>query len=269
MVVIPAGRFRMGSPASEVGRYDNEGPQHEVVVRSPFALGRYHVTVGEYRAFATATGRGDGGQCATWNGTQWQYQTGLGWRNPGFSQTDRDPVVCVSWEDGQAYAQWLSGRTGRGYRLPTEAEWEYAARGGTTTRWWWGESEAGQCGAANGADQSAREAVPGTSGWVFAPCRDGFAYTSPVGRFAANRFGLSDMGGNAWQWVVDCYVAGYSGASADATVANFGGDCASRALRGGSWNYGPQSSRSASRSWDGPWNRNASNGFRLARSPGR
>jgi formylglycine-generating enzyme required for sulfatase activity len=268
MMVIPSGSFRMGSPAGEAGRDPDEGPQRQVTVRAPLAVGRHAVTVGQYRAFAQATGRGDGGSCFVWTGSRWENRQGLGWRNPGFGQGDEHPVVCVSWEDAQAYARWLSQRTGHRYRLLTEAEWEYAARAGTTTRWWWGENEAQQCRHANGADQTARAQVSGASGWAVAPCTDGFAHTAPVGRFLANRFGLHDMGGNAWQWVEDCYRDSYAGAPSDASQAVTTGDCASRVLRGGSWNDSPQLLRSAFRDRLTPGGRYDNYGFRVARTPG-
>lgn len=135
MVVIPGGSFEMGSPPSEQGRRDNEGPQRTVRVGGPLAVGRHPVTVGEYRALVSATGRSDGGSCWIWtSAAKWEEQSGRNWRNPGFCQSDGHPVVCVSWEDAQAYVRWLNGRTGQRYRLLTEAEWEYAARAGTRTR---------------------------------------------------------------------------------------------------------------------------------------
>ncbi len=269
MMVIPAGRFTMGSPTSEADRRADEGPQHEVTVTAPLAVGRSHVTVGEYRAFVAATGRGDGGSCYTLNSAgEWQDQAGRSWRNPGFSQTDRDPVVCVNWEEAQAYARWLAGRTGRGYRLLTEAEWEYAARAGGSSRWWWGDNAAAQCGNANGADQTAL-GIPGwKSTWTTAPCSDGYAFTSPAGRFAANAFGLHDMAGNAWQWVGDCYRESYAGAPTEAGAMVDQGGCSSRVLRGGSWGDIPQDLRSAHRSGYPPDFRLNYLGFRVARTPG-
>jgi uncharacterized caspase-like protein len=137
LVVIPPGRFVMGSPPSEGGRENDEGPQREVTFAVAVALGRGPVTVGEFRAFAQATAHQATGGCWRWNPSKDMLELGPGldWRNPGLPQTDDHPVVCVSWADAQAYARWLSGRTGKRYRLPTEAEWEYAARAGTQTRW--------------------------------------------------------------------------------------------------------------------------------------
>ncbi len=252
MVVIPAGTFTMGSPASETGRGSDEGPQRSVTLAAPLAVGRFHVTVAEYRAFVTATGsRGDDG----WRTASYKGQ----------GQGDRHPVVNVSWEDAQAYVQWLSQRTGKRYRLLTEAEWEYAARAGTTTSRWWGDGEAGQCAAANGTDLTAKDAEPSRT---VASCRDGFLFTSPVGTFAPNRFGLHDMAGNAWQWVEDCYADSYVGASSDASIAQTSRGCDQRVLRGGSWLIFPQFLRSASRFGDTPGFRIDDTGFRIVRTPG-
>ncbi len=202
LTVIPAGSYMMGSPDGEAGRELDEGPRRRVTLREPLALGRFHVTVAEYRAFADATRRADATSCYTVVDGQWRDAPGRNWRSPGFQQTDREPVVCVSWDDAQAYAAWLTQRTGQGYRLPSEAEWEWAARGrqdGVSTRWWWGEDGAAQCRNANGADQTG---YPGNA--QAAPCADGFSHTSAVGRFGENGFRLHDMAGNAWQWLEDC-----------------------------------------------------------------
>jgi formylglycine-generating enzyme required for sulfatase activity len=266
MVVIPPGSFTMGSPASEAGRENDEGPQRTVQVREALAVGKFHVTVGEYRRFAEATGRG-APACNFWDGSKWVLEPSRTWRSPGFAQSDRHPVVCVSWEDAQAYARWLSQRTGRGYRLLTEAEWEYVARAGTRTSRWWGDGEAGQCNAANGADASGKRAF----GWGDGPatCDDGHAATSPVGSFRPNGFGLFDMAGNAWQWVEDCWKDNYQGSPTDSLVALVsGGDCGRRVLRGGSWISFPRLLRSADRIGFTPGNRYDIIGFRVARTPG-
>ena len=231
LVVIPAGEFRMGSPGSEEGRRDTEGPQLRVRVER-FALGRYEVTRGEYAAFVAATGR-DGDRCRALNGTSWEWSDGASWRSPGFPQTDEDPAVCVSWDDARAYVRWLSGETGRRYRLPSESEWEYAARAGTTTSRYWGAGPSGQCGNANGADAAGKQRF---RGWTWAvSCNDGRVFTAPVGTFAANPFGLFDMLGNVWEWVEDCWHDSYQGAPSDARAWTSSGDCGRRVVRGGSW----------------------------------
>ena len=172
LVVIPAGEFVMGSPASEEGRRDTEGPQRWVRVER-FALGRYEVTRGEYAAFAAATGRnGDGCRVLNDDG-RWERSA-----RASFPQTDEDPAVCVSWDDARAYVRWLSGETGRRYRLPSEAEWEYAARAGTSTSRYWGEGPSGQCGNANGVDAAAKRRF---ERWTRAvSCNDGRVFTASV-----------------------------------------------------------------------------------------
>lgn len=266
MVVIPAGRFTMGSPAGEPGRYADEGPQRHVTLRTTLAVGKYHVTVGEYRAFVQATGRADGESCLVWD-RELRLRPGRNWRNAGFPQTDRDPVVCVSWEDALAYAAWVSQQSRQRYRLLTEAEWEYAARAETTARWWWGDDAEGPCGVVNGADRRTRQQVLGTSHWTFVPCDDGFAYTAPVGRFVANRFGLHDMAGNAWQWVLDCYRGSYVGAPMDASTPVEMDNCTRHAQRGGSWGSSVRDLRSASRDSNAPGARSYIVGFRIGRMP--
>ena len=211
LVVIPAGTFRMGSPASEAGRYDREGPRHEVTLRSRFALGRYEVTRGEYAAFVSATGWRSSRGCYMWDGS-WNLDDEASWRAPGFAQGDGHPVVCVSWTDAQAYVRWLSEETGKGYRLPSEAEWEYAARGGTTTSRYWGDGSSAQCAHANGADASAKRVH---SGWPVASCDDGVVHTASVGSYDANAFGLFDVLGNVWEWTEDCWHGTYAGAPGD------------------------------------------------------
>lgn len=267
MAVIPAGRFRMGSPENEQDRLPDQGPQRDVVVATPLAVGRYHVTVGEYRAFVTATSRPDGDGCFVPGAAEWGMQAGRSWRRPGFAQADDDPVVCVSWEDARAYSVWLSQRTGRGYRLPTEAEWEYAARGGGTTRFWWGDAAEQQCRYANTMDRTARDVVAAAASWAVEACADGFAFVSPVGSFPANRFGLHDMSGNAWQWIQDCYRLSLAGAPSEASRAVEDADCHLRVLRGGSWAAPPLSLRAAFRFGANPVYRDNQIGFRVARTP--
>ena len=154
MVVVPAGTFRMGSPSYEGGRYDAEGPVHHVTIEQPFAVGVYEVTVEEYGRFVRATGYKAGNSCRTRDKGEWEDRSGRNWREPGFKQTEQNPVVCVNWRDARVYAEWLSDETGQGYRLLSEAEWEYAARAGTRTARYWGNDKTQQCRHANGADQT-------------------------------------------------------------------------------------------------------------------
>ena len=260
LVVIPAGEFLMGSPASEQGRDDEEGPQRRVRVER-FALGRYEVTRGEYAAFAAATRR-DGDRCVVYDDRTYRWSDRASWRSPGYRQTDEHPVVCVSWDDARAYVRWLSAETGRRYRLPSEAEWEYAARAGTSTSRYWGEGPSGQCGNENGADAAARRRF---EGYTVASCNDGREFTAPVGTFAANRFGLFDMLGNVGEWVEDCSHDSYRGAPLDGRAWTSGRDCGRRVSRGGSWASSPRDLRAAARSRPDAGGRLDSLGFRVAR----
>ena len=263
MVVIPPGKFSLGSPGSEHGRGSDENPQQQATIAYALAVGKYPVTRGEFAAFVKETGRMLGA-CEHWNGRSFAVEAGIHWNNT-FHQTDRDPVVCVNWDDAQAYVQWLSRKTGRSYRLLSEAEWEYSARAGTTTAWYWGDNEADQCRYANGADLSAR--AQGISAAGFVNCDDRYPHTSPVGTFRPNPFGLYDMAGNAGEWVEDCYHDTYRGAPTDGSAVE---TCMpkfhyARVMRGGGWNAIPAWMRSASRDVEVPSLRSETFGFRVAR----
>ena len=267
MVVVSAGEFTMGSPVSETGRGLDEGPQRQVAIAQPFALGRSEVTVAEFKRFADESGykteaerdtRAQG--CSGFIYTDPQPFTS--WRSPGLTQTDSHPVLCVSWNDARAYAQWLSKKTGKRYRLPTEAEWEYAARAGSPAARYWGDDPVQACRFANVADQSRFQT------WGFGQkheCTDGHYFTAPVGGYAPNRFGLYDMIGNVWEWTEDCWNASYSGAPSDGS-AWLAGDCSLRVLRGGSWSTVPRFARSAARHKNPADYRDNLTGFRLART---
>jgi formylglycine-generating enzyme required for sulfatase activity len=277
MVVVPPGRFQMGSPASEVGREPDEGPVREVRIGYPLAVGRHEVTRREFGRFVATTGyrteaeRNVGAQgCFGWNGSKFDWVPGLNWRSPGFDQGEDHPVVCVSWNDAQVYLKWLNDSApGRGYRLLSEAEWEYAARAGRgSSRYPWGDDVDAreQCAWANGADQTAKAQVPYAGGWTVSNCSDGHAYTSPVGRFRANAFGLHDMHGNVWEWVQDVWHDSYAGAPSDGSAWMGGGDQSRRVLRGGSGINTPQYLRSAIRLRSTPVSRIDDTGFRIART---
>jgi formylglycine-generating enzyme required for sulfatase activity len=266
MIVVPEGSFTMGSRASEKGRSDNEGPQHAVKIARPLAVGKFHVTVDQFTAFVTETGHDAGTKCNVFEGgSKMEERPGLSWRNPDFAQTGAHPAVCLSWNDAKAYVAWLSRKTGRSYRLLTEAEWEYAARAGSTTRYPFGDDEKESCRYANGADQTTKSTIPEAKSWTIAPCTDGYAYTSPVGSFLPNAFALHDMHGNAYQWLEDCWHANYTGAPADGS-ARASRDCSVRVVRGGAWWVPPSGLRSARRDWTRADNRYAYIGFRLART---
>ena len=240
LVVVPADRYQMGSDPRDEDSEIDERPRHPVTVDT-FALGRYEVTREEYAAFVGAPRRTMSGGCrvvtATDEGLRFINDSGRSWRDPGFEQGDGHPVVCVNWEDAQAYARWLSEQTGQDYRLPSEAEWEYAARGGTQGRWYWGNDTGEQCGYANGLDTSFAAAYPPPDGrrWNLADCDDRVAQTALVGSYIPNDFGLHDMAGNVWEWVEDCWHENYARAPSDGTAWTSGGECGRRVLRGGSW----------------------------------
>lgn len=237
LLPIPAGQFVMGSERRFWKRSlaRDAWPQHEVTIKTPFALGVYEVTFKEWDA-CVETG-------------------GCGGRRPddhGWGRGDR-PVVDVSWEDVQGYLSWLSEKTGKRYRLPTEAEWEYAARAGTTTPYPWGRwpshdfSNYGKETCCNGTTEG----------------RDEWLTTAPVGRFPANRFGLHDMIGNVYEWVEDCFVAGYAEARSDGAPVRTK-DC-KHVIRGSAWYSDPLRVRVAYRAWQTPDRRDKVIGFRVAR----
>ena len=251
MVVVPAGSFMMGSLSSEKDRDDDEGPVHRVTIPEPFAVGKYEVTRGEFARFVSATGHDTGSSCWVWEDGKWKNRSGLSWRSPGYSQTERDPAVCVNWKDARAYARWLSGKTGKKYRLLSESGWEYAARAGTTTRYWWG----------NAIGRNRANCAGCGSRWDN-------EQTAPAGSFAANGFGLHDMHGNVFEWVEDCWNDGYEGAPSDGRAWE-SGNCGWRVLRGGSWDYYPRSLRAASRNRNDAGYRDDNSGFRVARTLAR
>jgi sulfatase modifying factor 1 len=262
MRVIYSGRFDMGSPESEDGRGDDEGPVHRVTVAA-FALGKTEITRGQFAEFVKKSGYDTGDKCWTLENGKYGEHTGS-WREPGFPQNDKHPVTCINWNDATAYAKWLSRKTGKKYRLPTEAEWEFAARGNTKTSRYWGNKPDKACRYANGADLSAQAKIQGARSWSIHDCTDGFAYTAPVGRFRPNAFGLYDMLGNVWEWTEDNYHDSYEGAPAVAGA--WQGDGRKRVLRGGSWNNSPSNVRAAIRFGNKPDIRFSTFGFRVARS---
>jgi formylglycine-generating enzyme required for sulfatase activity len=211
------------------------------------------------------TGYDAASKCWTQEEGKAKERDARGWRNPGFPQNGSHPAVCLSWNDAKAYVGWLIRKPGKSYRLLTEAEWEYAARAGTTTRYFFGDDESESCRYGNGADQTAKGALAAMPNMTFAPCNDGHAYTSPAGNFSPNGFGLYDMLGNAVQWLEDCWHKNYQEAPPDGSAWTTG-DCSVRSLRGGSWFNNPKALRAASR-FKGPSSIRASlYGFRVART---
>jgi formylglycine-generating enzyme required for sulfatase activity len=244
LVVIPAGEFLMGSGQHEDGRRKDE-LQHNVVIVKPFALGRFAVTRGEFAAFVRETNHHDAKQkCWTTENGSTDERAGRSFRNVGFAQDDRHPVVCVSWHDAKAYAAWLASRTGKAYRLPSETEREYATRAGTTTPFWWGSSASTRH--ANYKDSKK-------------------AGTVVVDSFKANPWGLFNVAGNVSEWIEDCYYESYEGAPRDAS-ARIAEGCDRRGIRGADWDRTPTFLRSASRQMTIPTYRGGTVGFRLART---
>ncbi|WP_194751929.1 formylglycine-generating enzyme family protein [Thermaurantiacus tibetensis] len=264
LVRIPPGRFRMGHDGGELGR--PEGPAHEVVVARAFALATTETSVRQFAAFVEATGHEPTAGCEVWPQGSFPREA-ANWRRPGPDPSSLDhPVACVSWNDAVAYVRWLSERTGRLYRLPSEAEWEYAARAGTTAAYPWGDRAEDGCRFANLYDLSAA----GRFSWPHAACDDGHPGPAPVGSYPANAFGLHDMIGNVWEWTADCYVAPYpvpaTGARAAAVVeAPAGEPCTRRSVRGGSWMTRPDRNRTSFRGRDPADTRFFMFGFRVAR----
>ena len=236
LVVVPSGSFMMGSPSEESGRDDDEGPVHQVTIARPFAVGVYEVTFDEWEA--CRSGGGCGGYRLIRDGD----------RDEGWGR-GRRPVIDMSWDGAQAYVEWLSRKTGAEYRLLSEAEWEYVARAGTTTEYWWGDEigrNRANCSRGCGSRWDGKQ-------------------TAPVGSFSANPFGLHDVHGNVWEWVEDCWNGSYHGASTDGSAWK-SGDCGRRVLRGGSWSFRPRVLRSAARYRLATGVRVSDVGFRVART---
>jgi formylglycine-generating enzyme required for sulfatase activity len=252
MVVIPSGTFQMGSPATEKDRNEDEGPRKEVHIRR-FAVSKYDITRGEWAIFAKATRR-DTVQGCVWTGRTKAEADPIGsWRNLGFVQDDRHPVVCVTWKDAQDYVHWLSRISGQHYRLLSEAEWEYAARARTDTPFPWGELGSHEY-ANYGADNWGGLAL-GHDQWI---------NTSPVGSFQPNAFALYDMHGNVLQWLQDCFASDYSELLIDGSAyqqdvelkttgdmawMNGTRSCDYRRVRGGDWGDPARMIRSAARNF--------------------
>ena len=276
-VFVKGGCYRMGQSdadrewlISKAGNdhyekyYSDEKPAHEVCV-DDYYIGKYEVTVGEFRKFINDTGyRTDaekGGGCRYWTGSEVKQGSGRNWRNPGFSQRESHPAVCVSWNDARAYLKWLSRKSGKNYRLPTEAEWEYAARSGGKRERYAGFSTKGDIYRyANFCDTNCDWS------WKTESQDDGYKFTAPVGSYRPNGIGLYDMSGNVHEWVADRYGEDYYKSSPKNNPKGpYGGEY--RVLRGGAWDYVPRTIRSANRGRINPVNSVNGFGFRCARTP--
>jgi sulfatase modifying factor 1 len=278
LVWVPPGHFLMGASPAEEKRQGMSAsasgkavPLHEVTFAKRFAMGKYPVTRGEFREFVEETGyhvpefctvqyRQDGHMV-------YESARGYSWRDPSYAQTDQHPVVCVNWDDAMAYVTWLSKKTGHHYSLPNEAQYEYSARAGTTTSFFWGDTRDAQaCLYANLPDLDQGRAmgdVPMGPDYRF-QCSDGYAYTSPVGIYRPNGFGLYDMFGNIWEWVADCWNSNYQGAPTDGSTW-LAGDCDGHPSRGGSFGNAVFSAFAGVRVQRDADYRGHSWGFRVAR----
>ncbi|WP_282829163.1 formylglycine-generating enzyme family protein [Pelomonas sp. V22] len=292
-VKIPAGEFLMGSeesPESLARAYpqlprerfellQDEGPVHRVRITKAFWMGRHEVTVGQFRRFVEASGyvpesEADGTGGYGWRADYDPSTTRRGdafegrdkrysWRNPGFPQGEDHPVVNITWNDAAALAAWLTKTEGRRYRLPTEAEWEYAARAGTRSRYHSGDDPATLLQAANLFDADSARYWPRWQAMALKGS-DGYAFTAPVGRFAPNAWGLFDMHGNAWEWVSDWHADDYYKHS-PVDDPQGPADGGVKVRRGGSWHTWAFYARSSYRNWNAPDTRYTLVGMRLVR----
>lgn len=252
MVVVPAGKFEMGSAEGEAGRQDDEGPRHSVVIAAPFAVGRLAVTRREFAAFVESSQyRMDRG-AFVWVGVEWMFDPTKSWRDPGFAQDESHPVVNVNWHDAKAYVAWLSAMTGKSYRLLSEAEWEYVARAGSSAPFWWGT------GVATEKQANYRNFDPQSE-------RTYQGKTAPAMHFEPNPWGLYNVHGNVWEWCEDTWHPNYNGAPTDGSPW-LGGNTGLRVRRGGSWGNDVWELRAARRSKYNPDVRRGSLGFRVART---
>ena len=305
MTLVPAGEFMMGSSESAEdtaaffnktygahvhsyglltkANFKGEHPQHRVRITQPFYLGTYHVTRGQFRQFvaethyktSAETEERRGGSGYNLHPMQYEFNEKYSWLSVGFEQSDEHPVVNVSWNDAVAFCEWLSKKDDKTYRLPTEAEWEYACRAGTTARYYSGDDPETLANVGNVRDATYKTKHPYDEFAIRSS--DGYAFTSPVGKFKPNAFGLFDMHGNAWQWCADWRVNDYYAKSPvgdptgpdsepsrvlnDGTLWRGG-----RVLRGGSWYDTPYRSRSSTRWGSAPFARDCYVGFRIART---
>ncbi len=247
MVVVPPGTMTIGKSGNQ-GEPD-ERPSRVVAFSAPFAVSETEVTVEQFAAFVNDTGYEMGLGCWTYENDVFAERVDRSWINPGYARTGASPVTCVSWIDAMTYAKWLSAKTKATYRLLSESEWEYAARGGRTTPFSWG-SEPSSC--RRGAVDGASNRLCGGQGPL------------PVGTFQRNRFGLFDVHGNVWEWVLDCWNGSYATLAANG-APNGNGDCQRAVLRGGSWLTYPAAQRLGLRNWLSRTERQSHVGFRILR----
>ena len=244
----------MGSPEREPERYAQEGPQHRVTIDRPFALGKLKVTREQFEAFVRETNYSIADRCYTLENGRAEERVGRSFRNPGFAQQNNHPAVCVNWEDAKAYVAWLTKKTGKNYRLPSESEWEYAARAGTTSPFWWGTSIT--------TDQANYDGSTVYDGGKKGENRQ---KTVAAADFNPNAWGLYQVHGNAFEWVEDCWNDSYTNAPPDESAA-LAGNCARHIRRAGAWNYPAATLRSAYRDSRPGSTRGSNLGLRVART---
>jgi len=274
MVVIPAGSNVLGSTVEEQVREGvpptfaaHEGPQVMMTIKTPFAMAKTETTRGQFAAFVAETKRPDPAECAVHDAKtdSWGMQPGFNWHHTSFPQEDSHPVTCVSWNDATAYAAWLSKKTGKKYRLPTDSEWEYGARGGTRTARYWGDNAADLCLNANIATADTVAKFDSTTWEDKLVCTSKHSFTMPVGSFDANPYGLQDMLGNVWEWTADCYHTNHSGVPTDGS-AYVDAECKTHGVRGGAYHSQIWLARAATRGDGmGPDAHIFAAGFRVAR----
>ncbi len=238
LVVIPAGEFRMGTPLGvPVDNETGEQPPVHMKIPKAFAIGRFEVTHGEFDVFAEDTNFEPTVRCRVWNDKLQRYDDddNRSWKRPGVPARPKPehPVSCVSWQDAKAYVAWLSEKTGVAFRLPTEAEWEYAARAGSDALYPWGNNPHQGCAWVNAYDLDSRERYP--LAWTHMACRDGHQGVAPVGSLKPNAFGLYDMLGNVWEFAEDCATKSHVGRPKDGRAWVWEGGCARIIQRGGGW----------------------------------
>lgn len=271
MLIVPSGSVYIGSYDEEIGRKKGERSRVLATINKPFAMAKTEVTLAQYRVFmqeskyksniAYYKGEPLVG-CNYFDGKSYGYVSEHNWKNPGYPQRESDPVVCVSYTDAKAYADWLTNKTGRQYRVPSSVEFEYASRAGSTSPWYWGTDPQKACEYANIADRAFAEKFPTRA--IF-PCTDGYVFTTKVGRFKPNNFGLYDMVGNAWEWTADCFKTDLANMPVNGTAyKGTDKECEARTPKGGGWISGISWARSAVRSRDGADYKSFMLGFRVA-----
>ena len=260
MVVLPGGTFRMGTDTGPV----NERPAHDVTLAS-FAVARTEITQAQYALFAREAGRAPSAPCFTDSDHDGRYgfEADKSWADPGLGTGDNYPATCVNYADAKDYADWLARKTGKPYQLLSEAQYEYALRGGTTTEYFWGNDKDQMCRFANGPDTHVMSLFPRWHSG--AECQDGHDFLAPVASRQPNGYGLYDMAGNAWEWTADCYVTGYGVQRTNGAAYDNGAQCLWRTTRGGSFAYAITDFRSAARNYAiAPYMRGGDVGFRVA-----